>query len=767
MDMVIVESKAKAKTIQKYLGRNFIVVACMGHVQDLPSDSSNAMWASSEGSLPQPPWSWTPKAEAVIDKMLKRAVERDVKRVFIATDLDREGEFIAWRLAIIFSEAGYQNIRRVTFNAITKTAVKEALTNSGDVDDNLVGAAIVRRLTDRLVGFRASKFARSWNIKSLGRVQTPTCGFIVERELEREAFVPVPYFALQAEASGLKYAAIFHHKDDEDAWRNNDGRFNAERTSNRTLVAEAFAAIDSTKELTIFESTPSSRSSAPKPAFTTDTLLQSASSMLKWGVARTTRTAQQLYNAGHITYMRTDSTRTDPSARATARRFITTNWNVNHLGDAPGPGAGGSGGKNVQDAHEAIRPTKPDIASVEGDADGKLLYQLVRARFLATQMSNARFTKLKLGARTDGCDNVFVAEVEWRTHAGWEAAYAGIDSRKRLTEKPDLDLMPGAVYQLDSVEDNPHLIEDATKPPARFRQATLVAHMKKSGIGRPSTYVPTITKIFSRDYCVAGERGIEPTQDGRTLWLDIAPHYDSGGADRKVSFVFSAEFTADMEARLDSVETGERDAADVWHGFLDHFKRLHAHALEVKARKPTPKQMNLFLRLWDAVDESRQADLQAEFEFSTADEISGPQMKELLDLLTSEAVLPPSEPQLKYLESLIGQFDGDLSAVMTTLNIASIETLTGGRKGTASQLIEILSSRVDEIPRPASEKQIKFISNLAEKAKLDESAACALVELEDFASLTGGREGSASRLINLLKRKTGGGRRRKSKASRS
>ena len=327
--------------------------------------------------------------------------------------------------------------------------------------------------------------------------------------------------------------------------------------------------------------------------------------------------------------------------------------------------------------------------------------------------------------------------------------------------------MPGAVCQLDSVEDNPHLIEDATKPPARFRQATLVAHMKKSGIGRPSTYVPTITKIFSRDYCVAGERGIEPTQDGRTLWLDIAPHYDSGGADRKVSFVFSAEFTADMEARLDSIEAGDRDAADVWHGFLEHFKRLHEHALDVKSRKPTPKQLNLFLRLWDAVDESRQVELQAEFGFADAEDINGTQMKGLLDQLISEVVLPPTEPQMKYLNSLIEQFDGDLSAVLTSLKIESIEELTGGRQGTASQLIEVLSSRVDEIPRPASEKQIKFITNLVEKAELDESAACALVEVEDFASLTGGRQGTASILIGQLKRKTGGRRRGKRGASRS
>ena len=164
MDLVIVESNAKSKTIQKYLGKEYIVEACGGHVQDLPK-SNNATWSNDDGHLPKPPWGWTKGAEKTVNKMLKKASDKNVNTIYVATDPDREGEFIAWRLFAIFTKAGYHDIQRVTFNAITKKQVEESLEKASDVDMNLVDAAIVRRLMDRLVGFRASKFANSWSIK--------------------------------------------------------------------------------------------------------------------------------------------------------------------------------------------------------------------------------------------------------------------------------------------------------------------------------------------------------------------------------------------------------------------------------------------------------------------------------------------------------------------------------------------------------------------------------------------------------------------------
>ena len=202
MKLLILESGAKARTVKKYLGKGWIVEACSGHIQDLPQGGgkkrSKAMWASENGNLPEPPWEWTKGAERVIATILNKATDSGVEEVYLATDPDREGEFIAWRLSILFSE--FPVLKRVTFNEITKTAVKDAIENPGSINMDLVDAAKVRRFMDRLVGFRCSGFSKSWNLKSMGRVQTPTLGFIVRRELERESHVPIEFHTVQAES---------------------------------------------------------------------------------------------------------------------------------------------------------------------------------------------------------------------------------------------------------------------------------------------------------------------------------------------------------------------------------------------------------------------------------------------------------------------------------------------------------------------------------------------------------------------------------------
>ena len=748
MDLVIVESNAKSKTIQKYLGKEYIVEACGGHVQDLPK-SNNATWSNDDGHLPKPPWGWTKGAEKTVNKMLKKASDKNVNTIYVATDPDREGEFIAWRLFAIFTKAGYHDIQRVTFNAITKKQVEESLEKASDVDMNLVDAAIVRRLMDRLVGFRASKFANSWSIKSMGRVQTPTCGFIVERELEREAFAPVPYYSAHTFASGLKFTVKFHDKNDEDGWRDSDGRFDASRTNDRQMVDEVIAALESQRAVIIRDAKDGKRTTKPKPAFTTDTLLQAAGSYLGWGVGKTMVVAGALYNSGFITYLRTDSTRTDPGVRNLARNYIKEKWGSNHLGTAPGPGAGSAKDSDAQDAHEAIRPTNIELESVE-DSEQNRLYQLIRARFLATQMSEAKYSSLALEARVEDFHRPLTSKVEWRVHDGWEAAFIPTGRKQPLLEKPKLDLMTGAEHSLDNIDENPVFIEDQTKPPARYRQPSLVAQMKKSGIGRPSTYASTIKKILDRKYCESGSAGLEPTDSGRTCWLEVAPHYtDSEAGD--LSFIFSAEFTADMEHRLDLVETGSKPAHEVWDGFTNHFKKLHSIAVELKSRKPTPRQKALFDRLWLETEDSRKKELLASLDVNDEEEISGEQMKEVLDQLTSETELPPSAAQLKFITSLLGNFEGSDSDAFVKVGATSLEDLTGGRKGSASKLIEYLLEKNDA-STPASPKQLKFIANLAEKAKLDESQACALVELKNYSELGGGRNGSASKLINELKK---------------
>jgi DNA topoisomerase-1 len=202
--LLVVESGAKARTIQRYLGKEFVVRACRGHVQDLPTEGKEgrkAMWAAGDGELPAPEWGYTKGAESIIRKLLADARKSGVNEVLVATDPDREGEFIAWRLAELLGSLG--TVKRVTFNEITKTAIAAALEEAGDVDTGLVEAAMIRRLMDRLIGFRGSRFCRSWNLASMGRVQTPTLGFVVEREREIEAFVPIPYWEVHLTADGV------------------------------------------------------------------------------------------------------------------------------------------------------------------------------------------------------------------------------------------------------------------------------------------------------------------------------------------------------------------------------------------------------------------------------------------------------------------------------------------------------------------------------------------------------------------------------------
>ena len=292
MKLMILESGAKARTVKSYLGKGWIVEACNGHVQDLPSGNgskqrSKAMWAASKGELPEPPWDWTDGAERVVNSILARARKSGVEDVYIATDPDREGEFIAWRLSILFSE--FPNIYRVAFNEITKSAVSESISNPSGINSNLVDAAKVRRFMDRLVGYRCSRFSKSWSLTSMGRVQTPTLGFIVEREMERDAHVPIEYHSVHADSHGIKFNVRFHEKDDSEAWFDDSGKHRADRTSDDDLAKSTFNALDSSDLMTITSIKEGITKRNPQPPFTTDTMLQAGSSTLGWSVSKTSR----------------------------------------------------------------------------------------------------------------------------------------------------------------------------------------------------------------------------------------------------------------------------------------------------------------------------------------------------------------------------------------------------------------------------------------------------------------------------------------------
>lgn len=769
MDMLIVESGAKSKTIQKYLGRGWIVAACNGHVQDLPTDRSSkdgkkAMWACTADTLPEPPWQYTDNAERTVSNMLRKAGEKDVENVYLATDPDREGEFIAWRLYEIFTEAGFPNVWRVTFNEITKTAVLASIEQRGDVNFNLVEAAKVRRYMDRLVGFRSSKFSQSWSLTSMGRVQTPTLGFIVERELEREAFVPQPYFAVNADAQNVRFNVRFHEKDDALAWIDDKGKHNPQRTADGELAKSAYAALSKQRQLTLAEVTPGNRSNRAYPPFSTDTLLQSAGVELGWNPRRAMKVAGELYNAGHITYIRTDSTRTTASSRESAKKFIQATWGGDHVGT--GVLGKDAGAKNVQDAHEAIRPSRPEVRMPEGlAAPQQNLYRLVWARFTGSQMNPSRYESYSFKAECAGCDKPLNGTTSWRVHAGWEAAFEEI-RKQPATTPPAFNAEAGVVLMLDDSDENPTFTEDETKPPSRFKQHSIVQKMKEEGIGRPSTFATTIDKLIKRKYCADESGTLVPTDQGRTLWQVVAPYYNrayTGGEGN----LFSSEFTAEMEGNLDGIEDGTLSAATSWNDFSSKFQAIHLNALAKKKEHPTQKQLAYFERLTNGMPDD---ELQALTGNRDASSLTGSEIAELLSKLSTERPLtnqPASEKQLNWVVSLTKDAGLNEKEACALVKVEGFENLTGGREGSASGLIDILLTRQKDVERPASDKQINWIKKLAEKGGLDETAACAKVQADGWDSLTGGREGSASRLITMLRKSSpssGRGRgRRKSK----
>ena len=771
MDLLIVESGAKSKTIQKYLGKGWMVSACNGHVRDLPvsretKDGKKAMWASTVDKLPSPPWEWTENSERNIGKLVQKAKDSNVENIYIATDPDREGEFIAWQLHNIFSENGFNNIWRITFNEITKTAVQAAIDARGGVNENLVSAAMVRRFMDRLLGFRTSKFSRSWSLPSMGRVQTPTLGFIVDKELEREAFVPQPYFAVHADAGGLRWNAKFHDKGDSDAWVDDKGKFNAERTNDSDLANSAYTA--AANGLTITSVEPGQYQRNPDPPFTTDTLLMKAGSEMSWNPRRTMKIAGELYNAGHITYMRTDSTRTNQGARDDVKSHIGETWGEDHLGKGVlGPDAK-SDASNVQDAHEAIRPTRPKIKSPDGlSAEQVRLYNLIWARFAGSQMSSSRYERLSMAAQADGFNRPFSGSASWRVHRGWEAAFEGI-RKEPATTPPSFDTNVGTALTLDEADEeseNPNLREDETKPPPRYKQHSLVQQMKKESIGRPSTYANIIGNLLKRKYLVEEGGSLQPSDEGRTLWLEVVPYYDRSSHGME-GHLFGTNFTAEMEAKLDLIEVGTTSAPKEWHNFVEHFQALHLAALEKKKLSPTPKQLAFYSRITHSLSDEQVATYSGG---KAAEEMTGSEIREILDVITKAHPAeeqPASEKQTNWIAAMAESAELSESDASALVGVGNFSELTGGRKGSASKLIGELQKLVKDIPREASEKQLNWIKTLASRAELTEPEACALVEAKVYADLQGGPGGTASKLITILKKRSSGSKKKGSSGSK-
>jgi DNA topoisomerase-1 len=745
MNILIVESKAKCKTILKHLGRDdWRVLSTGGHVETLPSDREKhpkkevkkAYWSSRGDQLPEPPWVWEERGEAAMKAIKKEAEQHDDVTFYLASDPDREGERIAWHLEKLLTDLG--PCRRVTFQEVTKTALLKAVSAPKDVDQALVDAALIRLFVDRLVGWRTGKVARRFsNGKgAMGRVQTPTLGFVVERELERDLHVPVAYFEVRARTGLTQWKVHFHEKKDVKAWRDDKGKFDSKRTSDQVLAHNAWEQIGASGSLTVTDVKRRESSKAPQPPFRTDTLIQAAGSRFGWRPSKTAKLAGQLYSTGFVTYIRTDSTRMSEEAVLAGKAFVEQNWGRPMVADQPAVDPKEEG---IQDAHEAIRPTNLSLLTVpEVDADTQKLYALIRCRTLAALMIPAKKVSLSLTATVADLALPIKGSVNWYSEPGWCRAFdlldEAVDTRIKTVKVGQVDPLMAPEPDIS----NPEFVEDATKPPGRYRAPAIIRMMKTAGIGRPSTFAKTVEKLVSSRYLIEEDGSLAPTEAGRSVWLGAAPLYTLTDGEP----IFASGYTAEMERQLDAVADGHSAAGAVWVAMRDAIRDAHERAKIARDQgqltAPTLQRLRAYIGVDGTVAE----------EIGDLTELTEAQGKEWEKTLRERGlVLPPTEKQLAEVERLLAATGLTLEKAAEESDLILSEPLS---RKESSALIEWLKAQV-VLHRVPSPKQLRWIADLAKKKGLDESAACALVDCENYAALGGGRGGSASALIEALK----------------
>ncbi len=551
-DLVIVESPAKAKTIERYLGGGYKVVASMGHLRDLPKST---MGVDIEHGF-EPDYQPVKGREDVIDKLRKASKKADA--VYLATDPDREGEAISWHLKELL-DIPDEKARRVTFNEITKNVVKEGIAHPRDIDQDLVDAQQARRILDRIVGYKLSPLLWRKIRKGLsaGRVQSVATRMVLDREREIEAFQPEEFWHLTATLKTEKdesFQALFHGAGGKKMDLRSEAEVNA--------VTEAVKG----KPFTVAAVTHGTKKRSPSPPFITSTLQQEASRRLGMTPRRTMSIAQQLYegveiegegSVGLITYMRTDSLRLSEDALAAAAQFIRGHYGEEYYYGKPRRYKTGS---NAQDAHEAIRPSIPSLTpeQVKKSLTGEQyrLYRLIWGRFTASQMANAVYDNITADAACEGY--VFRAYHSKIAFPGYTAVYEENRDEDEAEEdggrKPLPELTEGQSLALAKLDPEQHF----TAPPSRYSEATLIRAMEEKGIGRPSTYAPTITTITAREYVVKEGKYLKPTPLGETVTELMEERFPD---------IVDVKFTARMEDTLDKVEEGKAD----WKGVLSDF----------------------------------------------------------------------------------------------------------------------------------------------------------------------------------------------------
>ncbi|HYO60519.1 MAG TPA: type I DNA topoisomerase [Actinomycetota bacterium] len=558
-NLVIVESPAKAKTIEKYMGKDYKVLASMGHVRDLPKSDFGI---EVNGGVKI---AYEPISRATAKKAMTaiRKAAKEAETVWLAPDPDREGEAIAWHVAEL-AKLKPETTRRVTFNEITKKAVTEAFANPRSIDMALVDAQQARRVVDRIVGYKLSPLL--WrNVGpnlSAGRVQSAALFLVVEREREIRAFEPVEYWDLTARlatADAEELTALYPVKD----------KFSLGDETAATTLKERVEP----GPWTVAAVRKSERRRKPPAPFKTSTLQQAASSKLGFPTWKTMKLAQGLYEAGHITYMRTDSTNLSNDALGEIGRVVETQFGK-EFHEARKFTAKSKG---AQEAHEAIRPASAEVSpsDVAGavDADALRLYEIIWQRTMASQMAEAVYDATSVDIESNG--TTFRATGQILKFKGFMSVYLDTgDDEAEEAEGLLPDLAEGQVLDLRSLVAAQHF----TQPPPRFTEATLVKRMEEVGIGRPSTYAPTVRLLVDREYVRTESRRLFPTPRGEVVIELLEMHFPD---------VVDVEFTARMEEDLDQVAVGSREMDPLVREFFESFT---AHVAEQSDKMSRPER---------------------------------------------------------------------------------------------------------------------------------------------------------------------------------
>ncbi|MDR1240344.1 MAG: type I DNA topoisomerase [Oscillospiraceae bacterium] len=570
-NLVIVESPAKAKTIKKYLGGSYDVIASVGHVRDLPL---KRLGVDVKNNF-EPTYSIIKDKKDFVKEIKEKALK--FKKVILATDPDREGEAISWHLAHIL-KLDSEEKNRVTFNEITKSGIKAGISSPRKIDFSLVDAQQARRVLDRLVGYKLSPFLCQKIQKGLsaGRVQSVALKMIVDRENEIRAFVPQEYWTITATLLPKPKEKVFLAR----FWGDKNGEM---KLLNEAQTKEILLKVENS-EYKVIKLKKGKRNKSPAPPFITSTLQQDASRKLGFTSKRIMKSAQELYEGvdiknhgavGLITYVRTDSLRLSEESIEEAEKLIAEKWGKRYL---PPSKRKFKSKSNSQDAHEAIRPTNPGFfpenIKESLTPDQFKIYNLIWRRFMASQMANCIQDTVR--AEIEASGYIFKASGISVAFDGFTIIYTETKDEKEEKEKMLPELSEGTECQLKKIDPEQHF----TEPPPRFTEASLIKSIEENGVGRPSTYSSIISVLIYREYIIKESKIFKPTELGEVVANLIKKYFP---------YIVNVKFTASMETQLDEIERGQVEWREFLRGFYGNFEKT----LEIAKEKTKDLKISL------------------------------------------------------------------------------------------------------------------------------------------------------------------------------